>query len=255
MGEEPHFIHWSIPKIGPFDFSVTNEVVLLWLAAAVTLGIMILAARKLASGVGTATRFTALVESSVGFVRRDIAEAFLGHHAAQWFPFFAALFFFVFFNNLIGKVPLPWYIVTPTGNINVTLPLAVFVFVIAQGVGIYKMGLGGYFKKKFLLPGAPLWIQPLALIIMPIVLIAEPLSLAVRLFANMLAGHMIIGLITAGGLYFAVHWPIWAKPMAAVPFAFVVAMGAFELFIAFIQAFIFALLSALYLSESLEEHH
>jgi F-type H+-transporting ATPase subunit a len=161
------------------------------------------------------------------------------------------------FCNLLGKLPIPFF-QTPTGNWNVTGALAVAVFAIAQIVGVFNLGPVGYFKKKFLLP-APLWVQIPAIPIMFLILLAEPFSLAVRLFANMLAGHMVIlTFATAqmvGGLWL-LHHPSWlVRPAAALPFAVTVILLALEFFIAFIQAFIFALLSALYLSESLEEHH
>jgi F-type H+-transporting ATPase subunit a len=120
------------------------------------------------------------------------------------------------------------------------------------------MGPVGYFKKKFLLP-APLWVQIPAIPIMLLVLLAEPFSLAVRLFANMTAGHKVIVTFMVadmvGGVWLLTQAPVWAKPISLLPFVLTVALLGFELLIAFIQAFIFALLSALYLSESLEEHH
>jgi len=253
MEEKPHFIHIPI-HIGSLDLSVTNEVVMLWLAAALTFVIMVVGARRLAKGFGTANRFTMFVEAMMEFVRENITGAFLGDNATRWFPFVATLFFFILFSNLLGKLPLPWYVTTTTGNINVTAAMAILVFVIAQVVGVVKLGPVTYFKKKFLIP-APKLIQIPAILIMFLVLLAEPLSLAVRLFANMLAGHMVMGLITAGGLFFAASGNYLLKPVSALPFVIVVVMQGFELFIAFIQAFIFALLSSLYLSESLEEHH
>jgi F-type H+-transporting ATPase subunit a len=136
--------------------------------------------------------------------------------------------------------------------------MAIFVFLVAQAVGVIKLGPVGYFKKKFLLPGAPWWVQFLAVLIMPIVLLAEPFSLAVRLFANMTAGHKVLVTFAVAELVGGVWlWQsgTWQKLVAVLPFALSVVLLAFELFVAFIQAFIFTLLSALYLSESLEEHH
>lgn len=254
MEPHPHITFVSL-KFGNIDLSITNEIVLIWAAAAITLLIFMVTARRLAASATSTSRFTMLTEASLAFVKGDVAEAFLGHHARRWFPFIAALFFFILFCNLIGKIPVPWFIVTPTGNINLTAALAILVFVVAQAVGLYKMGLVTYCKRKFLLPGAPLWVQPLAIIIMPIVLLAEPFSLAVRLFANMTAGHSVVAVVSGFGIAFAASETLWIKPLAALPFVFVVVMLGFELFIALIQAFIFALLSALYLSESLEDHH
>ena len=155
-------------------------------------------------------------------------------------------------------IPIPG-LHSPTGNINVTAALAVMVFVVAQVVGVVKLGPIGYFKKKFLMPGAPLVLKIVAIPIMGLVLIAEPFSLCVRLFANMTAGHMVLlTFATAqmvGGVWLLNQPSFLAKTAAVLPFGLSVILVAFELFVAFIQAFIFTLLSALYLSESLEEHH
>ncbi len=240
-----------------FSMAPDHAVYMVWLSAALTFVIMFAGARVIAASTVTTSRFGGLIEAMVEFVRESIVEEFLGEHGKRWFTFFAALFFFLLFANLLGKIP--WLALeSPTSLIDFTAAMAVFVFVVAQLVGIGKLGPLGYFKKKFLLPGAPLWVQPLAVVIMPIVLLAEPFSLAVRLFANMTAGHkVLITFATAeliGGIYL---WEAgtWQKLVAALPFAISVILVAFELFVAFIQAFIFALLSALYLSESLEEHH
>jgi F-type H+-transporting ATPase subunit a len=236
----------------------THEVQLIWLAAGLAFVTLFVGARLIAGSLATTGRFANLVDALVEFVRTNIVEEFLGHHAKKWFGFYAALFFFILFANLLGKVPIPG-LHSPTGNINVTAALAVMVFIVCQVVGLINLGPAGYFKRKFMLPGAPAWVQPLAWIIMPIVLVAEPFSLAVRLFANMTAGHMVLlTFATAqmvGGVWL-LHQPnLLAKAAAVMPFALSVILVAFELFVAFIQAFIFTLLSALYLSESLEEHH
>ena len=240
------------------DLNITQTVKMVWLAAGLTVIVLVIGARLIARSVVTTGRFAILVEAMVDFVRTNIVEEFLGEHAKKWFGFFAAIFFFILFANLLGKLPIPRF-ESPTSNINVTAALAVMVFVVAQVVGLVKLGPLAYFKKKFLLPGAPWWVQPLAVIIMPIVLLAEPFSLAVRLFANMFAGHMVlVTFATAqvvGGVWLLHHPNVFAKAAATLPFALSVVLLMFELFIAFIQAFIFALLSALYLSESLEEHH
>lgn len=240
-----------------FSMSPDHAVYMVWLSAALTFVIMVAGARVIASAAVSTSRFGQLVEAMVEFVRESIVDEFLGHHGRKWFGFFAALFFFLLFANLLGKIPWLW-LESPTSIIDVTAALAVFVFLIAQIVGVINLGPVGYFKKKFLLPGAPWWVQILAVVIMPIVLIAEPFSLCVRLFANMTAGHkVLVTFATAeliGGLYL---WQggLGGKALASLPFLVSVILVAFELFVAFIQAFIFALLSALYLSESLEEHH
>jgi F-type H+-transporting ATPase subunit a len=249
------------------DLSISHEVILVWIAAAVTMVVMIAGARAISAGLATTGKFGNLVESLVDFVRSNIVEEFLGHHGRAWFGFFAALFFFLLFANLMGKVPGPVYhgaeeprfwLESPTGNINVTAGLAIFVVAVAQITGIIKLGPIGWFKKKFLLPGAPVILQIVMIPIMVLVLLAEPFSLAVRLFANMTAGHKVLVTFAVAELVGGVWlWNsgAWQKAVAMLPFALSVVLLAFELFVAFIQAFIFTLLSALYLSESLEEHH
>ena len=263
-------------------FHIDHAVYMIWISAALTLLVLVVGAQLAAHGAVAEGRFANLVEAMVEFVRENIVDEFLGHNGKQWFGFIAAIFFFILFANLLGKLPMPPVFAhhlrpaqaemesaqpgevarvgfeSPTGNINVTACLAVLVFVVSQGVGLVKLGPLGYFKKKFILPAAPLPIQIVAIPIMFLVLLAEPFSLAVRLFANMTAGHIVIlTFATAplvGGLWLFDH-SLLVKPAALLPFLLTVVLLAFELFVAFIQAFIFALLSALYLSESLEEHH
>jgi len=246
---------------------INHWVICILLAAGLTFVVMVVGARLIASATVTRGRFGNFVEAMLDFVHEEMVNQFLGEHASQWFGFIATLFFFILFSNILGKLPLPSFesggraieLASPTGNINVTGALAVLVFLIAQFLGIRKMGLLGYCKKRFLLPGAPAWVQPLAIVIMPIVLLAEPFSLAVRLFANMTAGHQVIlTFATAqliGGLWLVHHPNMLVRAAAVVPFAVTVVLLAFEFFIAFIQAFVFALLSTLYLSESLEHGH
>lgn len=240
-----------------FSLVPDHAVYMVWLSAALAFVVLFAGARLIAASLVAQGRFANLVEAMVEFVRQNIVEEFLGDQARKWFGFFAALFFFLLFANLLGKIP--WLALeSPTSLIDVTAVMAVFVFLVAQTVGVVKLGPVGYFKKKFLLPGAPLWVQPLAVVIMPIVLLAEPFSLCIRLFANMTAGHMVIVTFATaeliGGLYLW-HAGVWQKLLASLPFGLSVLLLAFELFVAFIQAFIFTLLAALYLSESLEEHH
>lgn len=239
------------------NLAISGDVIMLWLAAAAAFLVLFLGARAIAAAVVSTGRFANLVEAMVTFVDENIVREFLGEHGRKWFGFFASLFFFILFANLIGKIPIPGFH-SPTGAIEVTATLAVMVFVIAQVVGLVKLGPVGYFKRKFLLP-APLWVKIPGIPIMFLVLLAEPFSLCVRLFANMTAGHMVLlTFATApmvGGVWLLNQPHVLAKVAAVLPFGLSVILVAFELFVAFIQAFIFTLLSALYLSESLEEHH
>jgi F-type H+-transporting ATPase subunit a len=246
-------------KVGGIDVSITNQVLLLFAAAAMTFVFVWLGvSRKRLYPLGV---FQNLVEVTLDFIKENIAAAFLKDKASTWLPFLTALFFFVLFNNLLGLLPFPGFIVTATSNINVTATLAVMVFVVAQVVGIRHHGIMHYVRILFP-KSAPAWLR---FSIMPVIelisLLAKPFSHAVRLFANMTAGHKIIATFILGE-FVGINWLLqnkaaWGlvKPLAIIPFALVVAMNAFEIFVAFIQAFIFALLAALYLSEVLEEGH
>ena len=254
MGEPHAIVHIPLVLFG-LNLSITNFVVGLCLATVLTFLFLVGAAR--AVNVTGAGRFPNLVEAMLDFVRENISDAFMGHHGSKWFPFVATVFFFILFNNLLGLVPIPGYFHAPTGNLNVTATMAIMVFLIVQAVAIkthgFKYYLGLLFPKS-----APAWLR---FSLMPFIeligIFARPFSLAIRLFANMTAGHQIVIVLVTGELI-GVTWMLshgfW-KLVVPAPFVGVIVMDAFEIFVAFIQAFIFALLTALYLGEALEESH
>jgi len=255
MGESHVIVHMPIQWFG-INLSVTNFVVMLWVAAVLTFLFLAGAAWSLRlTGDG---RFPNLVEALLDFVRENISDAFMGDHGAKWFPFVASVFFFILFSNLLGLVPVPGYFRAATSNLNVTATMAVLVFQIVQVMAIKQHGpkyyLGLLFPKS-----APAWLR---FTLMPFIeligIFARPFSLAIRLFANMTAGHQIILVLLTGELvgvtWMLKHGIVW-KMMSPAPLVVVIVMDAFEIFVAFIQAFIFALLTALYLGEALEESH
>jgi len=183
-----------------------------------------------------------------------VIQGAMGIHAKAWSPFILTVFFFILFCNLLGLVPVPGTEEHPifkpiTSNINVTATLAVIVIVLTQAVDMKIHGFIGYFKR--IAPkGLPLWIFPLVFFLEFISkLIARPLSLTLRLFANMLAGHKIIGAFIMLGML--IPWKLC--PLMILPFIGTVAMSVFELFVCFLQAFIFTTLTGLYIGEALEE--
>jgi F-type H+-transporting ATPase subunit a len=172
-----------------------------------------------------------------------------GEEGLKFFPFVFTLFFFILFANMIGMSP---YAFTTTSHIVVTAALAALVILIVVGYGIYKNGLG--FFKLFAPSGAP-W--PIYLILVPIEVIsfiARPLTLALRLFANMLAGHIMlklfagfaVGLAAAGGL---------TMVLAPLAFSMGVALNALELLVAGLQAYVFAILTCVYLNDAIHPGH
>ena len=255
MGEPHVIVHVPIQLFG-INLSITNFVVMLLIAAALTFLFLAGAAWALRpTGEG---RFPNLVEALLDFVRENISDAFMGHHGAKWFPFVATVFFFILFNNLLGLVPIPGYFHAGTSNLNVTSTMAILVFLIVQGVAVKQHGLKYYLGLLFP-KSAPGWLR---FSLMPFIeligVFARPFSLAIRLFANMTAGHQIILVLLTGelvGVTWMLHQGIIWKFLWPAPLVGVIIMDGFEIFVAFIQAFIFALLTALYLGEALEESH
>ncbi len=255
MGEHHIIVHVPIQLFG-INLSITNVVVMLFVAAGLTFLFLVSAARALRpTGEG---RFSNLVEVMLEFVKENVSDAFLGHHATQWFPFVATVFFFILFGNLIGLIPVPGYFHAATGNLNVTAAMAILVFIIVQGVAIKSQGLKFYLHVLFPKSAPAVLRYTLMPPIELIGIIARPFSLAIRLFANMMAGHQIIIVLLTGeliGVTYLLHQGIFLKILAPAPLVGAIVMNAFEIFVAFIQAFIFALLTALYLGEALEGSH
>jgi F-type H+-transporting ATPase subunit a len=254
MGEYHPIVHVPIQLFG-LNLSLTNYVVMLWLAAALTFLFLVGAACAVrVTGEG---RFSNLVEALLEFVRENIADAFMGEHGVKWFPFVATIFFFILFNNLLGLVPIPGYFHSGTSNLNVTATMAIVVFLVVQAVALKVHGLKYYLGLLFP-KSAPAWLR---FTLMPFIeligIVARPFSLAIRLFANMTAGHQIILVLLTGDLV-GITWMLghgfWKLAMP-LPLVGIIVMDAFEIFVAFIQAFIFALLTALYLGEAMEESY
>jgi len=239
-----HFHLHPIVEIHLFgiDLSVTKAVIMMWIACGLTFAFLFLAGRKaklVPSG------FQNLIEALVEFLRTNLILETLGEKGLPWFPFIATLFFFILFCNLLGLVPGAF---TATSNINVTATLAVIVFFCTQGAGVVKHGPIGY-MKRFVPKGIPIFIVPIMVPIEIISQFAKPFSLAVRLFANMTAGHGVILVF----LFMIIMFKSWF--ITAVPLLGVVIMSAFEIFVGFIQAYIFSILAAMYIAEAVEEAH
>jgi F-type H+-transporting ATPase subunit a len=234
----------ELPHLWGIDFSITNEVVLLWIAAAFAFVVVSLACRRpqpVAKGA-----FQNFFEAMIEYIDTSIGEDILGADGKKWAPFLLTLFFFILFTNLLGLAPLPSHIKAMTSSINVTAALALIVFFTTIYINIHTHGIGGFFKK-FIPEGLPIPILILAIPIEIISWLARPFSLAIRLSANMIAGHTLILVFISmtGSLAF------FLKPL---PYAGAVIMSGFELFVGFIQAFIFTLLAGIYIKDALEQH-
>jgi F-type H+-transporting ATPase subunit a len=246
---QPHVV---IPlKIGNIDISITNAVISMWVACVLVFLTLTLAGRI---GRLIPRGLQNLMESLVNFVKQSLIHEILGEEGMSWFPFIATLFFFILFCNLLGLIPKMF---TATSNINVTASLAAVVFICTQGAGIAKHGFMGY-CKTFIPKGMPGGIMGKILIGFMIIVemisqLARPFSLAVRLFANMTAGHMVILVfISMIFMFQGVVAKIFVTPMSVV---MAVVMMAFEIFVSLLQAFIFAILASIYISLAVHPEH
>jgi F-type H+-transporting ATPase subunit a len=245
---QPHVI---IPlKIGGIDISITNAVVSIWIA-----GVLVFLTLTLAGRIGRLIPrgLQNLMESLVNFAKQTLIQEILGEEGMSWFPFIATLFFFILFCNLLGLVPKMF---TATSNINVTASLAAIVFICTQGAGIVRHGLLGY-CKTFVPKGMPRGIMGKVLIGFMIIVeiisqLARPFSLAVRLFANMTAGHMVILVFISMIFMFQGIVAYFVTPVSVV---MAVVMMAFEIFVSLLQAFIFAILASIYISLAVHPEH
>jgi F-type H+-transporting ATPase subunit a len=249
----PHHYGWAPDwTIGGFNFSITNAVLNMWIAVGIVIAIFWIAASKpklVPRGVQN------FVEVAHDFVKDQIVYSVMSPKDARtWFPFIGTIFFFVVTMNLVGLIPYIGF--TPTGNIFVTGALALSVWLLAIGIGMAKNGPFTFWKKTLLPEGIPKPLIPLMIPIEIVSQIARPMSLAVRLFANMFADHTIL-LVFLGFIFLIGGGSFAIGHLAIVPVALVleiVFMG-FAIFIAFIQAVIFAFLSAIYINEALHPGH
>jgi len=200
----------------------------------------------------------ALAEVGLVFVRDDIVYSWLGEKKGRdLVPFFWTLFFFILFNNLIGLLPFPinpWHR-TATGNLAVTGALAVIAFAMIQFRGMKQHGWGGYWIA--LVPGGvPWWLWPLVWIVEFVGLFTKPFALTVRLFANMTAGHAIVAVLV-GFMWGVAEYgnPLLGGVSTLASFAFALFIMLFETLVALIQAYIFTVLTAIFVSLAVAEEH
>ena len=259
--KEVHLPHWAPVQLGglSLDLSPTKHVVMMLLAAtlcALTLITAAVAHRRHSHAVGRPRGFAAGIEAMVLYLRNEVVLPNVGHHGNAFVPFILTLFFFILFANLLGLIP---YGSTATGNISVTATLAVITFLVVEAAGIRAQGLGYlntiiYWNKEL-----PIYMRvPMALIMSPVEVIGKltkPFALAIRLFANMTAGHIVV--LALIGLFFGfVGTSLTPGSIVGVaPLLMAVAIMMLELFVAFLQAFIFALLASVFIGQIRESHH
>jgi F-type H+-transporting ATPase subunit a len=238
---------------GGTPFQIDRTWIIRIVATVVLLGVLIVATRRVRMIPG---RFQGAVEYIFDFVRIQIAEEILGSkaEARRYLPMLTTIFMTILVFNATGVIP--GLNLAATTRIGVPLLLAVWVFVSYWAAGIRAHGLGGYLRNSLFPPGVP-W--PVYFVLAPIellqLLVIRPASLVIRLVANMVAGHIMLALCFAATQFFVVHAGPALKGIGALTFAAGIFMTAFELLVAFLQAYIFTLLAASYLQMSMDEAH
>jgi len=248
--ELPFLGHIHLPHFEPFQFlgmtfdmSLSKHVVFLLLSAFVLTLIGIIAAgknskRKVPSGIGN------LIEVFVVFIRDEIAIPNMGKAGAKYVPFLCTTFFFILTMNLFGMIP---YGASATGNVNITAGLAIIAFLMIQAAAIRSQGIGHYLAH---LTGGVHWaLWPIMIPIEILGLFTKPFALCIRLFANMTGGHIVI-VALIGLVFIFKSWVI-----APVPIAFVLGINFLELFVAFLQAYIFTMLTSLFMGLGMVSEH
>ena len=248
-----HLPQFDPVHLGPLtlDFSITKHVLFMFFAAILVAAILIPAARKSkrehAAGAKQGPKGGHnVVEAFILYLRDEVAKPNIGHHGEAYYPYVIAVFFFILFCNLLGLVP--WG-ASPTGNISVTAALAIITFFVVEIGGMRALGMADYSKTIFY---APPGIGGIGKVLMLVIMtpveflgkLTKPFALAIRLYANMTAGHAVVlaltGLLVLAGLANT----LWVAP---APLLMAVAIMILEIFVAFLQAYIFAMLTAVFI--------
>ena len=231
--------------IGRLDFSFTNSALYMIIAVAIVSALMLIGAN---GSTGAPKRLQALAEMAYEFMAGMLRSA-AGEHAEAFFPLVFCIFMFILILNLVGLIP---YTFSVTSHIVVTAALAGLVFLTVLAVGFAKNGVK--FLKLFVPSGVPIYILPLVVAIEIISFLSRPLSHSVRLFANMLAGHITLN-VFGGFCVMLLSASAVLKAAAILPFVMTVGLFALELLVAFLQAYVFTMLTCMYLNDALHPGH
>ncbi|WP_116452674.1 F0F1 ATP synthase subunit A [Blastococcus litoris] len=232
------------------DFAITRITLISWIATAAILIFLVLASRKASIVPG---KLQYLGESGYSLVRDGMARDVIGPKGLPFAPFLASLFFFILANNAMSIIPFAQ--ISPMSKFALPLVLAVLVWILYNWVGIREQGAGRYFKDAAIPPGVPIGalilVTPIELLQ---VFVIRPFTLAVRLFANMFAGHMLLAVFALGTVYLL---QVGNFSVIFSPFAFLMALAMtfFEVLVIILQAYVFTVLTATYLNGAVEPAH
>jgi len=228
---------WVLECAG-YNISFTNSSLFMLLSVTLTSLVAIYALREKSIIPG---RMQVMIETIYGLIT-DMVEQNIGHKGIKFSPLIFSLFLFIVVCNLLGMVP---YAFTVTSHIIITFSLAILVFTIVTLIGFWNHGL--HFLSLFLPRGTPLWLAPLIVLIELFAYLARPVSLSLRLAANMVAGHVLLKVLAG----FIVVMAVFLKPL---PIPVIVVLIGFEIFVAILQAYIFTILSCIYLNDAVNLH-
>ncbi|MES2279335.1 MAG: F0F1 ATP synthase subunit A [Bacteroidota bacterium] len=227
-----------------WDFSITRNVASMWMGMIILILVFVSVSSAYKKRVGKAPKgLQSFLEPIILFVRDDVAIPNIGVKHTKYMPLLLTIFFFILINNLLGLIPIFPGGFNLTGNIAVTLTLSFIVLIVINFSG------NKYYWKHIFAPHIPLWLYPIMVPVEIIGIISKPFALMIRLFANITAGHIIVLSLISLIYIFKTTW------MATVSVPFVVFMDCIELLVAFLQAFIFTMLTALFIGMAVDEHH
>jgi F-type H+-transporting ATPase subunit a len=235
----------TLGHVGEYEVAITNSAVFM---AIIVVGVAALLLGASSARALVPARMQSIAELSYEFVA-DTIKASSGTEGMKFFPFVFTIFMFVLFANIIGLIP---YAFTVTSHIIITATLALLVFLTVTVYGFYRHGL--HFLKLFVPSGIPIAILPMIVFIEILSYLSRPVSHSIRLFANMLAGHITLK-VFAGFVTLLAAWGVAGWVGAAIPLALVVALTALELLVAFLQAYVFAILTCIYLNDAIHPGH
>jgi F-type H+-transporting ATPase subunit a len=236
--------------LGPVHFALTRITVISWIATLAVLVFFVMSVRR-PQLVPAKLQWAG--EAAYSFVRDGIAREVIGKEGLRFAPYLAVVFFFILANNVMGIIPFAQ--LSPNSKIALPAVLAGLSYLLFNWVGIRQQGIAQYIKGIALPPGVP---KPMYVLITPIeiasTLIFRPLTLAIRLFANMFAGHLLLVIFALGTVYL-LQVGNFSVVFAPVSFVMAIVMTFFELLVQVLQAYVFTVLTATYLAGALEEAH
>ena len=240
---------WARLSVGPMSLPISRHLLMMWIAGVLLTAVAALAAR---GKNDVAVLLRGAFEAITVYIKDEVVLANMGEEGWIYLPYFLTLFFFLLFCGLLGLVPFG---ATATGNISVTATLALTTFFLIHAAGITHHGLGHYVSS--LIPhGLPIWLVPLMFVVEMIGFVTKCFALCIRLFMNMIAGHIVVlAFLTLIFLFGALN--PWVGLVLTAPFSVLSALFVYllEIFVVFLQAYIFTFLTALFVGAAIHPQH